>query len=487
MKKLKLKLDSSEMAVKSEVAATRLRYETQINTLQNELASAHRQSDRFKKDRESSKQLLEAAQRSIAELKQNQNQNRKSYTSTSSGDEDDKFKVHNLEQKLGNVEDELSEAKLETSKVRTELISERSSFEIRISELQSKLNEYEEERLLSRSKVPGTRSRLEMTWQKERDEQQRLLAETSTLARDLRQTLFEVERERDKERIESKRKIEQIKKSTEEENEEGRRKISELQSDLLELRDAHAKMRTANEKLRRDRDRHEREYGGSSRRRSEQESEKKVHALLQQVDELLKLAPELQKTSKESSQKTLPIPKTTSRSKSRSPSPVPPTVQLSSVLARIGEASEDVCTQQRYAEEERERERVRRSGMRRAASQENDGLDNTNSMNRPIVRLNRQGSLRYKSLSLDQSMQSEQQQQIWKDSDAGSMSSMQSLDSEYGIRRGDMSVDSRISVGSTQSDMPGRRKKKKGLMGKLRSLAGRGNDSDASVSPEIFV
>lgn len=33
---------------------------------------------------------------------------------------------------------------------------------------------------------------MELAWQKEREEQQRLLQETSTLARDLRQTLYEV-------------------------------------------------------------------------------------------------------------------------------------------------------------------------------------------------------------------------------------------------------------------------------------------------------
>jgi hypothetical protein len=45
-------------------------------------------------------------------------------------------------------------------------------------------------------------------------------------------------------------------------------------------------------------------------------------------------------------------------------------------------------------------------------------------------------------------------------------------------------MDSRLSAGSTQSDMTGRRKKKKGLIGKLRSLTkgGRGAESDASVS-----
>ena len=468
------------MAVKSEVASTRLRYETQINTLQNELTSMHRQCERFKKDRDSYKLLLEAAQKNIGELKQN----RKSYTSASSGDEDDKSKIQTLERQCGSLEDELSESRLEASKVRTEMVSEKSAFEIKISEMTSKLNEYEEERILGSSKVPGTKTRLELSWQKEREDQQRLLAETSTLARDLRQTLFEVERERDKERLESRRKVDQIKKTTEEEMEEGRRKISELQSDLLELRDAHAKLRTANEKLRRDRDRYERERESGSKRRLEQVGEKKVGALLQQVDELVKIAPDLQHLSREPAVNSLSIPNPPRRSKSRSPSPSGSTMHISTVLARLAEASDELRRYQRLCDEERERDRAKRSGMRRAASQENEnGIDSN--MGRPIARLNRSshGSLYRKSLSLDQSMQAEQQQMIWKDSDGGSMSSMQSIDSEYGIRRGDASMDSRLSAGSTQSDMPGRRKKKKGLMGKLRSLTGggRGAESDASV------
>lgn len=121
--------------------------------------------------------------------------------------------------------------------------------------------------------------------------------------------------------------------------------------------------------------------------------------------------------------------------------------------------------------------------MRRAASQEHDNALEVN-LNRPIARLSRstQNSLYRKSLSLDQSIQIEQQQ-IWKDSDVGSMSSVQSIDSEYGIRRGDSSMDSRLSVGSTQSDMPNRRKKKKGIIGKLRSFtkSKRGTESDISV------
>jgi hypothetical protein len=39
------------------------------------------------------------------------------------------------------MEDELSEARLEASKLKTELISERSAWEVKISEMQSHVNE----------------------------------------------------------------------------------------------------------------------------------------------------------------------------------------------------------------------------------------------------------------------------------------------------------------------------------------------------------
>lgn len=142
------------------------------------------------------------------------------------------------------------------------------------------------------------RTRMELAWQKEREEQHRLLQETSTLARDLRQTLFEVERERDKERLEAKRKQEQLKKASEEEVEETRKKLSELQCDLLELRDAHAKLRTTNEKLRREKEKNEREKEElksnlNSKKKLEQD-EQRVNFLLDQVEKLLQMVPEAQ-------------------------------------------------------------------------------------------------------------------------------------------------------------------------------------------------
>ncbi|XP_055546462.1 myosin-2 heavy chain isoform X2 [Wyeomyia smithii] len=491
LKKLHLQLETAEMNVKSEVAATRLRYEQQVTNLHNELTGLQRQCERFKRDRDTFKQLVEAAQKQIGDMKAN----RRSLASvTSSSDDDDKSKIVALEQQIGCLEDELSEARLEASKVRTELISELSASEIKISEMQSKINELEEEKIISggKSKVPGTKTRLELSWQKEREDLQRLVQETSTLARDLRQTLFEVERERDKEKLESRRKIDQIKKTTEEEIEEGRRKVTELQSDLLELRDAHAKLRTANEKLRRDRERYERERESTARRRLEMEGDRRIAAVLQSVDELIRMAPGIPKTTDKqdsivtttSTGKTInanaPIPTPPMRHKSPSPGPggapsQPKTV--TSVLTRLAEASEDLRRYQRMCDEEKDRERMRRGGMRRAASQENEAAEGHTG--RPMMR-----SLYKKSLSLDQSLQNEQQGLIWKEGD-DSMSSLQSLDSEYGaMKHRDSSMDSRLSGGSTQSDMPRMRKKKRGLMGKLRSLSltrNKGSESDFSI------
>ncbi|KAL9923695.1 putative leucine-rich repeat-containing protein DDB_G0290503 isoform X2 [Glossina fuscipes] len=493
VKSLKTQLENTELQMKSEVAATRLRYEQQVKNLSTELTSMHRQCERFKKDRDAFKQMLESAQKKIGDLKANSS-GRQSRTSMHSSDEDDKSKIAYLEQQIGCLEDQLVESRLEVSKVKTELVSERSANEIKISEMQSKLNEFEEERVIGsgRTKIPGMKTKLELSWQKEREEQQRLLQETSTLARDLRQTLFEVERERDKERLESKRRTDQLKRANEEEMEEGRKKIAELQCDLLELRDVHAKLRTSNEKLRRERERYEKEL---IKRRMEQEGgERKIGSLLHTVDELLKIAPNLNQVEIGRSPNELkPCTQAAAAAKrSRSPSPSLNTLNVGNKLARLAEASEEFRKFQRINEEEHERSRLRRN-LRRAASQENDthgsqsSVASAMSLQRNGVKLSRtttNGSVMRKSLSLDQSIQRDQN--IWCQ-DEGSVSSMQSIDSELGglVRDSSMDsrLDSRLSGGSTQSDIPrGPRKKKKGLIGKLRSLTMSSRNSESEIS-----
>ncbi|CAG2062747.1 unnamed protein product, partial [Timema podura] len=303
--------------------------------------------------------------------------------------EETRMKVASLEQQVSCMEDELSESRLESSKLKTELISERSSWEVKMSEMQSRINELEEDRILTsgRSKIPGMRTRMELAWHKEREEQHRLLQETSTLARDLRQTLFEVERERDKERLEAKRRLDQLKKSTEEEQDENRKKVTELQCDLLELRDAHAKLRTTNEKLRREKERSEREREElrqqvASKKRTEQDEERKINLLLEQVDELMGMAPDLfiqkQKTSGLAAVTTPTPPRRLRGSKSRESSPglekkefkkessVDRNDQLRTTVQRLAEATDELKVYQRLSEEERDKERAKRAlGFRR--------------------------------------------------------------------------------------------------------------------------
>ncbi|KAH8251214.1 hypothetical protein KR032_003269 [Drosophila birchii] len=499
IRELKEQLQSTELQMKSEVATTRLRYEQQVKNLSGELNSMQRQCERFKKDRDAFKQMLEVAQKKIGDLKAN-NTGRQSRGSMHSSDDDDKSKIAYLEQQIGHLEDQLVESRLESSKIKTELVSERSANEIKISEMQSKLNEFEEERVIGSgsTKLPGMKTKLELSWQKEREDQQRLLQETSTLARDLRQTLFEVERERDKERLESKRKLDQIKRATEEEMEEGRKKIAELQCDLLELRDVHAKLRTSNEKLRRERERYEKEL--IKRRMEADGGDRKVGALLQTVDELVKIAPDLKMVGSGGSTRSSSgydknlRPEQPDVRRSRSPSPTLSSSQITSVLARLAEASEELRKFQRLNEDEQERSRIRRGNLRRAASQENDHHGSTSSVasaagstrggNRISRNLSNNGSLIRKSLSLDHSIQRDQN--IWRQDD-GSVSSMQSIDSELGglVRDSslDSRLDSRLSGGSTQSDIPrGPRKKKKGIMGKLRSLTKSSRNSESEIS-----
>lgn len=262
--------------------------------------------------------------------------------------------------------------------------------------MQSRLNENEEERVLGtgRSKITGAKTRLELSWQKEREEQQRLLQETSTLARDLRQTLYEVEREREKERLEMKRKIDQLKNITDEEMEDGRKKIAELQCDLLDLRDAHAKIRTSNEKLRRERERYEKEL---VKRRIEIEGgDRKLNFLLHTLDEFIKVTPTILSAinTKEST-----------KSKIEDKQKEVDHSYLSLIISRINTASEDFHKHRRLNEEELEKNRLKRSTIRRAASQENGVNSREGVQTTSILKIPRKNGGIKKCLSLDQSIQ----------------------------------------------------------------------------------
>lgn len=478
---LNTRLEQAEAARKNELGEMKIRYEGQMNTMRDELKSLHNQVSRFRRERDNYKQMLDAAQKTMSEMKTNDKNARTPRSSISSTDEEEyRNKVATLEQQTACLEDELCEARLLASKLNTELVSERSAAEVRFAEMQSRLNEYEEERLLSsgRARVAGLATRMELAWHKERDEQQRLLQETSTLARDLRQTLFEIEREREKERLDMKRRIEQLKRTTEEETEEAKKKVTELQCDLLELRDAHAKLRTANEKLRRDKDRHDRDRDQNkllvgSLKRAQQEDDRIITQLLETIDDLMKQSPELFRVDTPvKPEKTLATPTPPRRnrsSKSRSRSATPETgangAEVASTAARLRRLTDEL-----RASRIAERQRRHQATARRAMSTEpRDTLSVTPAASRTPAR---PASLKKRSISLEQT--TKDQSAIWKSMDEGSVSSIQSLDGDdgrYSSMQRDTSLDSRLSGGSAQSEvLATEKKKKKSIFGKLKKL-----------------
>merc|ERR1712079_529742 len=202
-------------------------------------------------------------------------------------------KINDMSYQLHVLEDELADAKMEAAKANANSTALKSNYEIQLSEQNSKINEMEEEALIDsgRARIAGTRTKMELAWQKERESQKKLINELNTMSRDLKSTLLEVEKEKERDRLDSKRKIEAMKRAFDEEQDDTKKQITDLQYDLLELRDAHAKLRTTNEKLRRDKDKSVDDVRVQGKSRSEYGEEKKIQRLLGDIEEFFQVAP----------------------------------------------------------------------------------------------------------------------------------------------------------------------------------------------------
>ncbi|XP_059048069.1 uncharacterized protein LOC131843443 [Achroia grisella] len=272
------------------------------------------------------------------------------------------------------------------------------------------------------------------------------------------------------------------------------RAVTELQCDLLELRDAHAKLRTANEKLRRDKERHDRDRDQNkllvtSLKRAQQDDDRIITQLLETIEDLMKQSPDLFRTESgikpEKSLMTPTPPRRNRSSKSRSRSATPESAEANSAV----EAAATAARLRRLTDELRasriaERQRRQQASARRAMSTEpRDTLSVTPASRTP----SRAPSLKKRSISLEQT--TKEQSLIWKSVDESSVSSMQSLDGDDGrlfTMQRDTSLDSRLSGGSAQSDvLPGDKKKKKSLFGKLKKLTKSRSIDDQVDHPEI--
>ncbi|XP_071538899.1 uncharacterized protein [Panulirus ornatus] len=501
---LKAKLSSSEKTHKTDLTKIKMKYDSKLKAMTEEVSTLTQHMTKYRRERDTYKEMLDGTQRTLAELKgttpyrasRADNASEIAEVQRQAGRKAHQhlLETQEMQAQITEFEDKLADARLENTKLKNEVIDQKTNFEIQLCDLQTKLNEYEEDRLLGGGsrRVPGLRTRLELNWQKEREEQQRLIQETTTLAKDLRQTLYEVERERDLEKLEAKRKIEQLKKTVGQETSDTKTKVQELQRDLHELREAHAKLRQINEKLRREKDRTEVEreamrdkYLGSSREHLNQQV--KMERLMDEMRKVKDLAPLVLGEGIDGRDGSL----------SKLPGDAKPKTkeEFTESLKKACRTMEDLKRMLNLSDD---RDRLKRTAsFRRALSDmesEDEGLPlrprshQRGGLHRPGSKAQR-SAMHRKTQSLDHHM-TDDRNKIWVSTDAGSTTSIDSTMTDD-MRRAkydrDASLD-RISTGSQTSDLDvlGEKKKKKGVKEMISKLAKSRSIEDSSTGGSIL-
>ncbi|XP_043195755.1 golgin subfamily A member 4-like isoform X3 [Amphibalanus amphitrite] len=526
---LKTRIVSEEKAHRQEVSHLKIKHDSGLAIMKDELHSLNQQTSKYKRERDTYKTMLEGAQRTIGDLK------RKSRAQDDGGDAVDSAdlaetnqRVRELTLQLTSLEDQLSAARLEASKLRTEATTERSSWEIRVHDLQTKINELEEDRIMSsgHARISGIRARMELAWSKERAEHQRLIQDTSKLAEELKNTLHEVERQLENERAESKRKVEQVKRSMEDETVDSKRKAKELNEDLLELRDAHAKLRESHRRVARDKERADREREELLQRvqhlhKVEAEEERKITRLVEQLEEQLAVLHqatermEKRRSASPAPAKASQVGKVNSLAPSvakgakaggpaRPPEPDRAAHEFQAAVKDITAMIDELRLTHSTLMEEKERGRskgIRQQNYRRSASMgdtlSEEGSETPRRAGRSaypappaslVLSAQRRGaSLGRKSLSMG--LRGDSQDSIYEH-DEGSMESLDPYTYTTLPRKKlerDISID-RVSTGSTQSEIisgVNPIKKKKGLKSLLKGLGRSKSIEDSDTGQTI--
>jgi len=506
---LKKQLASEQKERKSDLNNTKMKYDSKIAIMTEEIHALKSQSSKYRRERETYKEMFEGVQKKLTEKggKLSQSDAAAELNTALS-------KINDMSYQLHVLEDELADAKMEAAKANANSTALKSNYEIQLSEQNSKINEMEEEALIDsgRARIAGTRTKMELAWQKERESQKKLINELNTMSRDLKSTLLEVEKEKERDRLDSKRKIEAMKRAFDEEQDDTKKQITDLQYDLLELRDAHAKLRTTNEKLRRDKDKSVDDVRLASKTRSEYGEEKKIQRLISDMDEFLGVLPKFlgndilvkEQSNGRASTKIKDDEKSIAK------------MEFKSALFRVKETKEELEQLHKISEEEVKR----RGNMRRGESVESnvDMVDSPRGRsgvrNAGASASSQKRALYRKAVSMGDGMATDQSN-IWQSKESvGSNESLASnasiplpvpvrtrsarggSESGYSsdtynamtIRRleRDTSVDrlstgSRESMQSTQSEwLPGEKKKSKGLLGKLKNAV----KKDRNISEE---
>merc|ERR1712226_112376 len=180
---LKKQLASEQKERKSDLNNTKMKYDSKIAIMTEEIHALKSQSSKYRRERETYKEMFEGVQKKLTE------KGGKLSQSDAAGELNTALsKINDMSYQLHVLEDELADAKMEAAKANANSTALKSNYEIQLSEQNSKINEMEEEALIDsgRARIAGTRTKMELAWQKERESQKKLINELNTMSRDLK-------------------------------------------------------------------------------------------------------------------------------------------------------------------------------------------------------------------------------------------------------------------------------------------------------------
>ncbi|GIY18962.1 uncharacterized protein CDAR_412251, partial [Caerostris darwini] len=230
-------------------------YEGRMTLMSSEITSMQTQIASLAEERDRLKSQLSSAERNAEEmrtgsLKRERARHREEADAA-------RRKVQELRYQLEDVREQLDDAQLENKNLKLQIETDKNGFEIQIAELKSKINQLEEQKLLESTRGQNrniAKTRLELTWEKERGELQHLLSETQKMVSDLKDRVQKVETEREKEKQAMRKQMLDMRSSTEKDHQDSRRKMTELHSSLLEIRESHAKLRGLYDRMKKERE-----------------------------------------------------------------------------------------------------------------------------------------------------------------------------------------------------------------------------------------
>lgn len=257
---LRARLEHSGHVHKAEQAAMRADYEGRVIFMSGELQALQAQVASLARERDRCRERLDEAAREVEQLRSNTARRERS-RGKEAFDTMHK-KAEELRAYADDLKNQLEESLTDNRKLRIQMDADKSSWEIQLSNLKSKLNQYEERNILEASRGSAklyAKTRLELAWEKERTDLQKVLADTQTALGDLKERFLKAEADREAEREASSKAIQDLRKKVEGGQDDVSKDILELQTDLEELKDTHERLKTQYDRLRREKERLERD------------------------------------------------------------------------------------------------------------------------------------------------------------------------------------------------------------------------------------